>query len=407
MKRRLVKTISMFLVLVMVLSFSGCSVSPDFFNSFKNIAEKTHTNTQEEERDAKIIDDYFLYKFDYIEEILDAYYINDYDKETVRNAMYQALFDSIGDRYADYYTAEELKEMDALTGGYFVGIGVNVDLDTMPGRVVIEKVIEGGPSEKVGLEAGDVLYKVDGVDISDVAWEDIRAMILGEEGTNVKVTVLRNGSEEKTFDITRGKVEETIVASEILDDNIGYIVIAAFYESGLNQFKKAIDEMNEVGVSGIIIELRDNPGGQLTTVSGMLDYILPKCLLMYALEKDGTRYEERSDAECHLDVPCAVIVNGNSASASELFSGAMQDYDKAKIVGTQTFGKGIVQSTIEVGDGSAIKFTTAYYYTPKGRCIHGTGITPDIVVEFDKDAYAKDGTDTQLQAAIDYIKSVR
>ena len=168
-------------------------------------------------------------------------------------------------------------------------------------------------------------------------------------------------------------------------------------------FNNAFDDLKEQGMQGLIIDVRGNPGGRLDTVTDILDRLLPEGLIVYMQDKNGKREEIRSDAECDLDVPCAVLVNGNSASASEVFSGALQDYGLAGIIGTQTFGKGIVQSIYKLDDGSAVKLTTQDYYTPNGNNIHGIGITPDEVVELDEDAYKQDGTDTQLDAAVRYI----
>lgn len=333
--------------------------------------------------------------------IVDSLFLYDYDKDEMAENIYKAVMGSLDDPYSKYYTAEEYKELSASTEGVYYGIGATVTLND-DGYVRIVQTQEGSPAEEAGILAEDVITEVAGENVKGMKLDDIVSRMKGEEGTSVTLTIVR-GDETLKIDVTRRKIDSVLVAGKMLDNNIGYIAISQFEGVTLEQFNNAFDDLKEQGMQGLIIDVRGNPGGRLDTVTDILDRLLPEGLIVYMQDKNGKREEIRSDEECDLDVPCAVLVNGNSASASEVFSGALQDYGLAGIIGTQTFGKGIVQSIYKLDDGSAVKLTTQDYYTPNGNNIHGIGITPDEVVELDEDAYKKDGTDTQLDAAVRYI----
>lgn len=333
--------------------------------------------------------------------IVDSLFLYDYDKDEMAENIYKAVMSSLDDPYSKYYTAEEYKELSASTEGVYYGIGATVTLND-DGYVRIVQTQEGSPAEEAGILAEDVITEVAGENVKGMKLDDIVSRMKGEEGTSVTLTIVR-GDETLKIDVTRRKIDSVLVAGKMLDNNIGYIAISQFEGVTLEQFNNAFDDLKEQGMQGLIIDVRGNPGGRLDTVTDILDRLLPEGLIVYMQDKNGKREEIRSDEECDLDVPCAVLVNGNSASASEVFSGALQDYGLAGIIGTQTFGKGIVQSIYKLDDGSAVKLTTQDYYTPNGNNIHGIGITPDEVVELDEDAYKQDGTDTQLDAAVRYI----
>lgn len=340
-------------------------------------------------------------KINELTEIVDSLFLYDYDKDEMADNIYKAVMSSLDDPYSKYYTAEEYKELSASTEGVYYGIGATVTLND-DGYVRIVQTQEGSPAEEAGILAEDVITEVAGENVKGMKLDDIVSRMKGEEGTSVTLTIVR-GDETLKTDVTRRKIDSVLVAGKMLDNNIGYIAISQFEGVTLEQFNNAFDDLKEQGMQGLIIDVRGNPGGRLDTVTDILDRLLPEGLIVYMQDKNGKREEIRSDEECDLDVPCAVLVNGNSASASEVFSGALQDYGLAGIIGTQTFGKGIVQSIYKLDDGSAVKLTTQDYYTPNGNNIHGIGITPDEVVELDEDAYKKDGTDTQLDAAVRYI----
>ena len=232
----------------------------------------------------------------------------------------------------------------------------------------------------------------------------VRTYIRGEEGTTVDLTVLRGDEHDKVeLHITRRAIEAETVEYKMLDNNIGYISVSEFDQPTYNQFKTAVDELQSDGMKGLVIDLRDNPGGLLDTVVDMLDYMLPDGLLVYTADKNGNGDKYYSDDGHQVDIPLVVLVNGNSASASEVFTGAIKDFKWGTIIGTQTFGKGIVQDILPLGDGSGLKITVAHYYTPSGFDLHGKGITPDIEVELDETAVYGEDSDNQLKAAIEKL----
>ena len=310
----------------------------------------------------------------------------------------------LGDPYTVYYDAKETKALMEDTAGEFGGIGVVITQNVNTQIITFTTVYEGSPGEKAGLKSGDVLYKVDGEDISGQELDTVVAKIRGEKGTTVELTVLRGDDyEELTYKVTRDIIEVKTVSYKMLEDNIGYVAVSGFETITLSQFEKAIEELNAQGMKKMIIDLRNNPGGNLSTVCDMVDLILPKGTIVYTEDKQKIKEVFEADDKKQMDIPMAVLVNGNGASASEIFAGAMQDYEKAKIVGTTTFGKGIVQNIYGLPDGTSLKVTISEYFTPKGRSIHGKGIEPDVVVEYKYDENNPEA-DNQLQAAIDSLK---
>lgn len=320
----------------------------------------------------------------YIMRLIDSYFLYDVTQEDYQTAIYRALMDACNDPYSCYYTQEEYASMQESTSGIYCGIGCLVQQNVKTMLISIVRPFKDSPAEKAGIRAGDIVYKVDGEDVSGQDINLVVSKMKGEAGTKVTITVYRESTGQYLdMDVTRDFVEVDTVTSEHLEEDghrLGLITVTEFDEPTAKQFIGAIEELQGWGAEGIVIDLRDNPGGLLDAVTEMLDPLLPAGLSVYMQDKHGGREDYKSDAACY-DIPMAVIVNGNSASASEIFAGAVQDYGVAAIVGTQSFGKGIVQSVIPLGDGSAVKLTIADYYTPKGRNIHGVGITPDIVVE--------------------------
>ncbi len=333
---------------------------------------------------------------------VDYLYLFDYDEEEMADYVYKGIMESLGDPYSVYYTAEEYSDLMESTSGTYYGIGVVVSQDPDTGAVEAVLPYEGAPGDLAGIQAGDMIIAVDEMSITGMDLDLVVDMIRGEQGTTVTLTVLRD---EETLDIvvTRDEVKVVTVGYEMLEDNIGYISVSQFDGVTTDQFATAMDDLIEQGMTGLIVDIRNNPGGRLDVVTDMLDTLLPEGVIVYTEDKNGNRVDYNSDSASILNVPMAILVNGNSASASEIFSGAMQDYDLAEIIGEQTFGKGIVQSIIPFEDNSAIKITVENYFTPKGNNIHGIGITPDEIVELDEDKYLEEGIDTQLQVGIEYI----
>lgn len=338
-------------------------------------------------------------KLNAIDSVLDSFYFEEVDDEKAKDSIYKAYLSSYGDKYTVYYTADEYKKLTETTNGTFSGIGAVCQISSEGGILLVD-VYESGAGYKAGLRSGDRIIQVDGTDVTDMDLSSAVALVKGEKGTQVGLKIVRDGA---TFDYTvvRDEIEVQTVNYAITEDNIGYISVSQFENVTAKQFKAAIEDLKSEGAKGIIIDIRNNPGGLLTTVISMLKDILPNGLIVYTEDKDGNRKEYSDNDNEELDMPLAVLVNGNSASASEIFAGAIQDYGKGVIVGTQTFGKGIVQTVKPLTDGSAIKFTIAKYFTPKGQDIHGKGVTPDVVVEYDKDA----DEDTQISAALESVRA--
>lgn len=338
-------------------------------------------------------------KLNAIDSVLESFYFGDVDDETAKDNIYKAYLSSYGDKYTMYYTADEYKALKESTNGKFYGIGAVCQLSG-EGGVLLVDVYDNGAGYQAGLRSGDRVVNVDGRDITDMELSSAVALIKGDKGTSVTLEVIR-GTERLTFSAVRDAVEAKTVSYTLLDNNIGYLSISQFEEVTTKQFKAAVEDLQSQGMKGLVIDIRNNPGGLLDTVVGMLKYMLPDGLIVYTEDKQGNRKEYKGQDNDEFNLPLEVIVNGNSASASEIFAGAIQDYGKGTIIGTQTYGKGIVQTVKPLTDGSAIKFTIAKYFTPKGQDIHGKGVTPDMVVEYDTDA----DVDTQLDAAIKNVEA--
>lgn len=338
-------------------------------------------------------------KLNAIDSVLDSFYFEEVDDEKAKDSIYKAYLSSYGDKYTVYYTADEYKKLTETTNGTFSGIGAVCQISSEGGILLVD-VYESGAGYKAGLRSGDRIIQVDGTDVTDMDLSSAVALVKGEKGTQVGLKIVRDGA-TSDYTVVRDEIEVQTVNYAITEDNIGYISVSQFENVTAKQFKAAIEDLKSEGAKGIIIDIRNNPGGLLTTVISMLKDILPNGLIVYTEDKDGNRKEYSDNDNEELDMPLAVLVNGNSASASEIFAGAIQDYGKGVIVGTQTFGKGIVQTVKPLTDGSAIKFTIAKYFTPKGQDIHGKGVTPDVVVEYDKDA----DDDTQISAALESVRA--
>ena len=325
--------------------------------------------------------------------------------------IYRGFLSGLNDRYAAYYTPEELASFLDETNGSYCGIGALVSQDVTTGICTIIRVFEDSPAEKAGILPGDMIYKVDGTEVTGMDLTLIvNNYVKGEEGTDVAITVYREEEDEYVdLTVTRSPIDVQTVSGKMLDVEIGYISVMEFDKVTGSQFTDKIEELQSQGMKKLIVDLRDNPGGELTTVVSMVDYIVEDGGRILTV-KDKKEKEEVYKAEDghSLDLPMVVLVNGNSASAAEVFTGAMKDYKAATIVGTKTFGKGIVQTLFPLSDGSAVKLTTNHYYTPNGHDIHEKGIEPDIEVELDEEAarmpVIPEEMDNQLQKAIEVLQ---
>lgn len=354
-----------------------------------------------------VLDNQTEEKIETLAEFIQANYYEDVDVEDIKNGLYQGLFDNL-DVYSCYYTPEEYDEMyESTLEGSYSGIGASLQQDEETMRVTVVHVYAGSPAEEAGLQEGDVILYVDDYDTSAMELSEVVSHIRGEESTSVHLKLFR-GAEQMELDIQRRKMFLPTVESEMFADQIGFVSVSEFTDATTEQFTDALTELNAQGMKAMIIDLRMNPGGVMTTACDMLDEILPEGLLVYTEDRDGKRKEFYSTDETSLDIPIVVLVNGYSASASEIFAGAMQDRGAGIIVGTTTYGKGVVQSVRGLKDGSAIKLTTHRYFTPGGTCIHGIGITPDVEIEYEflggEDEKYSYELDNQIQKAIEILQ---
>ena len=378
--------------------------------------------------------DRIVEKMGYIQDIVEQYYLFDEDMEKVEDGIYTGLMYGLEDPYSVYYNEKDYQSLMEDTTGEYCGIGAMVSQNRSTGIATVIKVFETAPAYEAGMLPGDIIYKVNDENVAGLELDLLVSnYIRGEEGSKVKVTVLRGeANDEVELNIERRQIEVPTVEHEMLADHVGYIYVMQFDSVTSQQFKNAVEDLESQGMEKLVIDLRDNPGGVLDPVVEMMAYVLPEDklggMLVSTADKDGKgdrffssggeiRYESdysqrnggfpKEDGH-ELDIPLAVLVNGNSASASEVFTGAIQDYKAGVVVGTQTFGKGIVQSLLPLGDGTAIKLTTAHYYTPGGTDLHGVGLTPDIEVELDEElrtqAVVEKSEDNQLQAAIEALQ---
>lgn len=342
-------------------------------------------------------------KLQALEDTIDKYYyLGEVTDEELQTGMYRGIMKALGDPYSEYYSAEELTALMEQTQGVYYGIGAYISLDTETSLPKISGVIAGAPAESVNLRANDLIYEVDGESTYGLTLTEVVAMIKGPEATDVILTIIREG-ESDYLDVTveRKKVETPTVSLEMMEDGMAYIQVTEFDEVTIDQFADALATARGSGMKGMILDLRANPGGSLKAVVEMARMLLPEGIVVYTEDKNGKRQEYVCDGKKEFDLPMVVLVDMNSASASEIMAGAIKDYGIGTLVGTTTFGKGIVQQIIPFKDGSAVKVTISAYYTPNGNNIHGIGIKPDIEVEFDGEAYygSEDRPDNQLEKA--------
>lgn len=356
-----------------------------------------------------VVNDDSVAKLEAIEEVIGEYYYQEEDinTEAMIEGMYAGIVDSLGDPYSVYYTAEEWKQMMQDTEGIYYGIGAYISLDKTTGFGKINGVIENTPAQDAGLRENDIIYEIDGESAQGLDLTEIVSRIKGEEGTTVHLTIYREGeSDYVEMDVVRKQIESPTVNYEMLENHIGYIQITEFDDVTVNQFDEAMQEIQKADAAGLILDLRSNPGGSLSAVVDISRQLLPEGLIVYTENRAGERVEYSCDGDHEIRIPLVVLVNGNSASASEILAGAIKDYEKGVLVGTTTFGKGIVQRILPLTDGTAIKLTVSAYYTPKGNNIHNIGIEPDIVCEFDGDAYYDEGFDNQLERGIEEVNKM-
>ena len=314
-----------------------------------------------------------------VQDLIQSKALEEVDGQELSDYLFRGAAAGLDDAYARYYTSEELTSVRESNDGAYHGIGATLSQNADTGEIQVSTVYEDGPADLAGLQEGDQMVRLEDTVLTGMELSDVVTLIREYEGI-FHLTVLRGGYEVE-LEMECGQVEKKTVKYERIDPDIGYIRITEFDSVTVEQFRDAVDDLMEQKVKGLVFDLRDNPGGLLTSVCDIVDYLLPEGLIVYTENRDGARQEYKSDASHYVNCPMAVLVNGNSASGSEIFAGALQDYDAADIIGTPTFGKGVVQNTYVLSDGSAFKLTIEKYYTPKGQDIDGNGITPDFIVE--------------------------
>ena len=342
-----------------------------------------------------------------IEELINAYYLDEIDGQKVEDTMYTGMVAGLEDPYSVYYSKEELESMEESISGAYSGIGATLTQDPDTGELSVVSCFDGTPAQEAGLQPGDVITGWNGNSVEGMELSELVSKIKTDPEEQLTLEIERDG-ETLEVELTRREVQIPTVEYEMLDDQIGYIRLVEFDEVTADQFKEALEDLENQNMEKLIIDVRNNPGGVLQVVCDMLDQLLPEGLIVYTEDKNGNRKEYTSDEEHQFTKPLAVLANENSASASEIFAGAIQDYGIGTIVGTTTFGKGIVQRTFYLSDGTGVKLTVAKYYTPKGHDIHKKGITPDVETELDEELKNQSSIsheeDNQLQKAIEVLQ---
>ncbi len=393
------------ILMLVAFVYLGFSVQ----NYVEALQNKAENNSADEGSTLDLVDSELTSKIATLEAIIEKYYyLDDVSKEDLEIGIYRGLMDAVGDPYTVYYTPEEIEVLYQQTEGIYYGIGAYVALDETTNRTKILSPIPGTPAEEAGLRADDVLYEVDGVDTYDMDINKVVSLIKGEEGTTVTLTIYREGEPDFLYiDVERRKVEAPTVEFEMLEDGMAYIQITEFDEVTVDQFAEALAEARASEMEGLIIDVRANPGGSLDAVVAICQMLLPEGRIVYTEDKYGKVNEYTCDGKREFDQPLVLLIDGNSASASEILAGAIQDYEIGTLVGTTTFGKGIVQQVVNLRDGSAVKITVSSYFTPNGRNIHGTGIEPDVECIFDGERYySEEAFDNQLDKAKEVLREL-
>lgn len=342
-------------------------------------------------------------KLELLDRLIDQYYIGEVDKDALSEGIYKGYIEGLEDPYSAYYDEEQTEQMNESLSGEFGGIGALMSQDRNTGVITILQVYEDSPAMKAGMEDGDTLYMVEGEEVTGKDLSEVVSRVKGEKGTQVTVTVRKAGTgEEKELTITRDTIEAQTVSWEMKENQTGYLRISEFDSVTYEQYKNALEDLEGQGMQRLIVDLRGNPGGNLETVSDILDLMLPEGLIVYIEDKNGEKTEYTSDEEHQFTKPLAVLIDGNSASASEIYAGAIQDYGTGTIIGTRSYGKGVVQSVFDLQDGTSVKLTMAEYFTPKGRNIDGKGIEPDVEVEYVYDGEHPE-VDNQLEKAMEVL----
>lgn len=386
------------LAVLLIMSMVSCGIKLP--GTSKTSKKSSSTSNSEE-----LLDDSTKTKLELLEQLVDESYSGDIDMDDLQEGLYRGYIDGLGDKYSVYYDEDETKALMQSTSGEFGGIGALFSQDKDTKVITFLKVYEGSGAEEAGFKVDDILYKVDGKDISGEDLSEVVSKIRGDEGTTVELTVLRgDDGEEYTATVTRKIVQTDTVYHEMKEGKIGYIQVTEFDDVTTDQYKEALEDLENQGMKGLVVDLRNNPGGNVDTVTDMLDLMLPEGTTLSIKDKQGKESVYESDDEHQFTKPLVVLVNENSASASEIFSGAIQTFGTGEVVGTTTYGKGVVQQIFDLKDGTSVKLTIAEYLIAGQFGINGKGVTPDVEVQYEKDAQNPD-RDNQLEKALEEVEN--
>ena len=343
-----------------------------------------------------------------VQEIIETYFIDDYDEDTLADGAASGMVDATGDEWSYYLSADEVAAYEESMANAYVGVGITITEDAEAGGMRVEEVAAGGPAEEAGIRVGDLLLAVEGEDVLTLGIDGTRNLVRGEEGTRVNMHFSRNGS-EYDVSVERRSIETPVVTGELLDGSIGYVKIDNFDERSAAETIAFVKDLIGQGAEALLFDVRFNPGGYADELVKVLDYLLPEGDLFRSVDYAGREEVDTSDASC-VELPMAVLVNEDSYSAAEFFAAALQEYEWATIVGSQTYGKGNFQTAFYLSDGSMVNLSIGKYYTPGGKSLSETGVTPDVVVDLDDEQYAllyynalEQADDPQFQAAIDTL----
>lgn len=405
-KRKKSSTGKFLLGLLLGILIGSLALTLVFLLSYRKIG-KYRLSASDESGSNDLLNQATLDKINLLNQYIDDYYYKDAEisVEDRQVGLFNGLMESLNDAYSVYYTEEEVKQLTMQTSGIYYGIGAYISFNESAQRAYISGIIDNSPASESDLQENDIILFVDGTTTEGLKTDEVAMIVRGEEGTQVTLTVLRDG-EEKDITLTRRKVESPTVKHEMLDDATGYLQITEFDDVTYAQFVEAYKDLQGQNMKGMILDLRSNPGGNLNTVCDIAEELLPAGNIVYTVDKNGNKEEYKADGKNEINIPLVVLVNQNSASASEILAGAIKDYGKGTLVGKKTFGKGIVQRIFFFEDGTGIKVTVSSYYTPNGINIHGEGIAPDVEVEYDPEAYKADETDTQLDKAKEVLEEM-
>ena len=343
-----------------------------------------------------------------VQKIIGTYFIDDYDEDTLADGAASGMVDATGDEWSYYLSADEVAAYEESMANAYVGVGITITEDTEAGGMRVEEVVSGGPAEEAGIRVGDLLLAVEGEDVLPLGIDGTRNLVRGEEGTRVNMHFSRNGT-EYDVSVERRDIETPVVTGELLDGSIGYVKIDNFDERSAAETIAFVKDLIGQGAEALLFDVRFNPGGYADELVKVLDYLLPEGDLFRSVDYAGREEVDTSDASC-VELPMAVLVNEDSYSAAEFFAAALQEYEWATIVGSQTYGKGNFQTAFYLSDGSMVNLSIGKYYTPGGKSLSETGVTPDVVVDLDDEQYAllyynalEQADDPQFQAAIDTL----